>query len=209
MPKMKSHKGAQKRFGVTGTGKVYRVKSWRGHHLEIKSSRRTRRYAGKAIVDSTSARAGPPPAAVPLRSPYQHGTRQARRHRPQAPQAPAQGRRGPSRHTSKLIKPAREAQLHAMAYAYRGRKERKRQMRALWIIRLNAAARLNGLTLQQLHQRPQGRRCDPRPQGPGGHRRPGCGHVRAHRGGRQGPVAVHGRSIVDLASFQAQLDAPA
>jgi len=27
------------------------VKSWRGHHLEIKSSRRTRRYAGKAILE--------------------------------------------------------------------------------------------------------------------------------------------------------------
>ncbi len=57
MPKMKTHKGAQKRFGLTGSGKVYRVKSWRGHHLEIKSSSRTRRYAGKAIVDPTSARA--------------------------------------------------------------------------------------------------------------------------------------------------------
>ena len=53
MPKMKSHKGAQKRFGVTGSGKITRVKSWRGHHLEIKSSSRTRRYAGKALVDST------------------------------------------------------------------------------------------------------------------------------------------------------------
>ncbi len=52
MPKLKSHKGTQKRLGVTGSGKVYRVKSWRGHHLEIKSSRRTRRYAGKAIVGS-------------------------------------------------------------------------------------------------------------------------------------------------------------
>ncbi len=51
MPKMKSHKAAQKRFGVTGSGKVYRVNSWRGHHLEIKSSRRTRRYAGKTLVD--------------------------------------------------------------------------------------------------------------------------------------------------------------
>ncbi|TMG22108.1 MAG: 50S ribosomal protein L35 [Chloroflexi bacterium] len=50
MPKIKSHKAAQKRLGVTGSGKVYRVKSWRGHHLEIKSSRRTRRYAGKALV---------------------------------------------------------------------------------------------------------------------------------------------------------------
>jgi large subunit ribosomal protein L35 len=47
---MKTHKGAQKRVGVTGTGKFYRVKSWRGHHLELKSSRRTRRYAGKAIL---------------------------------------------------------------------------------------------------------------------------------------------------------------
>jgi len=54
MPKMKSHKGAQKRLGVTGSGKLVRVKSWRGHHLEIKSSRRTRRYAGKAVVDGTS-----------------------------------------------------------------------------------------------------------------------------------------------------------
>ena len=57
MPKMKSHKGAQKRFGTTGSGKVYRVKSWRGHHLEIKPSRRTRRYAGKAILDPSSKRA--------------------------------------------------------------------------------------------------------------------------------------------------------
>ena len=58
----------------------------------------------------------------------------------------AEGRRGTR---SKLIKPAREAQLHAMAYAYRGRKERKRQMRALWIVRLNAAARLERPDLRQ------------------------------------------------------------
>ena len=57
MPKMKSHKGAQKRFGVTGSGKVYRVKSWRGHHLEIKSSRRKRRYAGKATLDGANKNA--------------------------------------------------------------------------------------------------------------------------------------------------------
>jgi large subunit ribosomal protein L35 len=54
VPKMKSHKGAQKRFGATGSGKIYRVKSWRGHHLEIKPSRRTRRYAGKTIVDGSN-----------------------------------------------------------------------------------------------------------------------------------------------------------
>ena len=50
VPKMKSHKAAQKRIGVTGSGKVIRVNAWRGHHLEIKSSRRTRRYAGKSLI---------------------------------------------------------------------------------------------------------------------------------------------------------------
>jgi large subunit ribosomal protein L35 len=54
VPKMKSHKGTAKRIGVTGGGKPYRVKSWRGHHLELKSSRRTRRYDGKAIVTGES-----------------------------------------------------------------------------------------------------------------------------------------------------------
>ena len=55
----------------------------------------------------------------------------------------AEGRMGTK---SKLIKPAREASLHAMAYATRDRKQRKRQMRELWIIRINAAARQNGMT---------------------------------------------------------------
>ncbi len=55
----------------------------------------------------------------------------------------AEGRRGTR---SRIIKPAREALLHAMAYSYVGRKQRKRQMRALWILRLNAAAREHGLT---------------------------------------------------------------
>ncbi len=59
----------------------------------------------------------------------------------------AEGRKGTR---SRLIKPAREAQLHALAYATRDRKQRKRQMRELWIIRINAAARQNGLTYGKL-----------------------------------------------------------
>src|SRR6266508_3435527 len=55
----------------------------------------------------------------------------------------AEGRRGTR---SRLVKPAREALLHAMAYATRDRKQRKRQLRRLWVVRINAAARLNGLT---------------------------------------------------------------
>jgi large subunit ribosomal protein L35 len=56
VPKIKSHRGAKKRFAVTGSGKVYRLKSWKGHHLEIKSSTRTRRYAGKALVDPANVK---------------------------------------------------------------------------------------------------------------------------------------------------------
>ncbi|MDP8905381.1 MAG: 50S ribosomal protein L20 [Chloroflexota bacterium] len=59
----------------------------------------------------------------------------------------AEGRRGTR---SKLVKPAREALMHALAYAYVGRKQRKRQLRSLWIVRLNAAARQHGLTYSTL-----------------------------------------------------------
>jgi large subunit ribosomal protein L20 len=55
----------------------------------------------------------------------------------------AEGRKGTNR---KLIKRARESQLHALAYATRDRKQRKRDFRELWIIRINAAARLNGVS---------------------------------------------------------------
>jgi large subunit ribosomal protein L35 len=50
MPKMKTHKGAAKRFKVTGTGKLTRRKAFRNHILEKKSSRRTRRLAGDTEV---------------------------------------------------------------------------------------------------------------------------------------------------------------
>src|SRR4026208_1139467 len=55
----------------------------------------------------------------------------------------AEGRRGPK---PGRINPPREALLHALAYATRDRKQRKRQMRELWIVRINAAARQNGMT---------------------------------------------------------------
>ena len=58
----------------------------------------------------------------------------------------AEGRKGTR---SRLVKPAREALLHALAYATRDRKQRKRQMRQLWIIRINAATRQHDLTYGQ------------------------------------------------------------
>jgi large subunit ribosomal protein L20 len=47
---------------------------------------------------------------------------------------------------SRLLKTAREAVEKGWKYAYRDRKQRKRQFRALWITRINAAAREHGLS---------------------------------------------------------------
>jgi large subunit ribosomal protein L20 len=58
----------------------------------------------------------------------------------------AEGRKGTR---SRLIKPAREALLHALAYATRDRKVRKRDMRQLWIVRINAASRIHGVPYAQ------------------------------------------------------------
>src|SRR5260370_38702775 len=44
-----------------------------------------------------------------------------------------------------LFRPANEALLHSLAYAFRDRRARKRDMRRLWIARINAAARQGGL----------------------------------------------------------------
>ncbi|MDK2980799.1 MAG: large subunit ribosomal protein [Chloroflexota bacterium] len=47
---------------------------------------------------------------------------------------------------SRLFKRANETMLKSMWYAYRDRRNRKRDLRKLWITRINAAARLNGIS---------------------------------------------------------------
>ncbi len=47
---------------------------------------------------------------------------------------------------SKLWRTVRESLLRSWAYAYRDRRQKKRQFRRLWIIRINAAARMRGMT---------------------------------------------------------------
>src|SRR2546428_8873983 len=61
--------------------------------------------------------------------------------------AQAEGRRA-SKH--KLVRPAREAAMHALRYAYRDRRARKGQFRALWIARINAASREAGVSYSRL-----------------------------------------------------------
>ena len=50
MPKMKTDRGAAKRFKITGTGRIRRRKAFRSHLLEKKPSDRTRRLAREAEV---------------------------------------------------------------------------------------------------------------------------------------------------------------
>ena len=51
---------------------------------------------------------------------------------------------------SKNYRIAREAVMKSLNYAYIGRKHRKRDMRSLWITRINAGARINGLSYSKL-----------------------------------------------------------
>ena len=51
---------------------------------------------------------------------------------------------------SKQYRIAKQSVMRALTEAYKGRKERKRQFRQLWIARINAAARLNGLSYSKL-----------------------------------------------------------
>jgi large subunit ribosomal protein L20 len=53
---------------------------------------------------------------------------------------------------SRLYRKAKEQMLHSMTYAYRDRKDRKGNFRRLWIQRINAAARANGMTYNRFMQ---------------------------------------------------------
>ena len=51
---------------------------------------------------------------------------------------------------SKQYRVAKQSAMRALASSYAGRKERKRQFRQLWIARINAAARMNGISYSQM-----------------------------------------------------------
>ena len=51
---------------------------------------------------------------------------------------------------SKLYRQAKESVERGLKFAYSGRKQKKRQYRSLWIVRINAAAKINGISYSQL-----------------------------------------------------------
>lgn len=54
MPKMKTHRGAAKRFKITGTGKIKRKKAYKSHLLTGKSAKRTRRLRQSALIEKAN-----------------------------------------------------------------------------------------------------------------------------------------------------------
>jgi len=78
------------------------------------------------------------------------GPRERRRHKKVLKQT--KGHHG-VRH--RLYRRASESRLHALSYAYAHRRERKGDMRRIWIQRINAAARLNGTTYSRLIHAPK------------------------------------------------------
>ena len=56
MPKVKTKRAAAKRFKVTGTGKLKRMKAYKSHILTKKSAKRKRNLRKAALVDSTNVK---------------------------------------------------------------------------------------------------------------------------------------------------------
>jgi large subunit ribosomal protein L35 len=56
MPKMKTHKGAAKRFWRSGSGKIRHRKAWRGHNRHTKNATRWRREKGTSTLSGGDAK---------------------------------------------------------------------------------------------------------------------------------------------------------
>ena len=152
MPKMKTHSGAKKRFRKTATGKLRARHGMTSHILEKKSAKRKRRLGRPVEVAKADEKRVRELLQRMSRVKRSVGARKKRRSTLER----AKGYRG-QKHSS--YKRAKEQLLKSDTYAYRDRRNRKRDFRRLWIQRINAAARKEGMSYSHLHARPEaGRR---------------------------------------------------
>ena len=127
MPKMKTSRAAAKRFKVTGTGKLKRSKAYKRHILTKKTTKNKRNLRKPAMVQATNVKKMK--KILPYAKELRKDDRGAR---------------------SKQYRVAKQSVMRALTSSYAGRKERKRQFRQLWIARINAAARMNGISYSQM-----------------------------------------------------------
>lgn len=145
---MKTHRSAAKRYKVTATGKIQRRQAGKGHLLAHKSPARKNRITGMVEVSERNL------DLITKELPYMKYSRQEgeemrvkrgnvlrKRHKKILKLA-----KGFIGARSRIFKVANQAVMKALKYAYRDRRVIKRQMRSLWIVRINAAVREYGLT---------------------------------------------------------------
>ena len=148
--KLKTNRAAAKRFKVTGTGKLKRSKAYKRHILTKKSTKTKRNLRKAGLVDCTNEKQMKrilPYLQDKLRQEVNDMARvkggMSTKKRRNRVLKLAKGYRGAK---SKQFRTAKQAVMKSLNYAYVGRKLRKREFRTLWIARINAAARLNGLS---------------------------------------------------------------
>ena len=166
MPKLKTNRAAAKRFRKTAKG----FKGTRRTAATISATRtrkvkRQARSGGSSLVDKTDV--GRLEQLLPHHKLSEHrhmarvkrGVTAGRRHKKVLGKA-----KGYYNARRKVYRAAKQAVIKAGQYAYRDRRQKKREFRALWITRINAAARIYGLSYSRIINGLKGRRRD-RPQG--------------------------------------------
>ena len=133
MPKLKTRKAASKRYKITGTNNFLRRHAFKGHLLMKKSNRQKRKLSQRLCVSVVRVKRG-----------------NVARKRRKKILSLASGYRGAH---SVLFRVANQQVMKALRYSYIGRKQKKRIFRRIWISRINAASRLNGLSYSQLIHR--------------------------------------------------------
>ena len=152
MPKLKTKSGAKKRFKITGTGKVVYAHAGKRHGMIKRTTKQIRNLRGTNVLFKTDGdndqevlpaeRLTPPQKSRRNQmSRVKRGVTSHAKHKKVL--RAAKGFFGRRKNT---IRAAKAAVDKSMQYAYRDRKNRKREFRALWIQRINAAVREHGLT---------------------------------------------------------------
>ncbi len=146
MPKVKTGSGAKKRFKVSAAGKLQRRHAMKSHNRDSKKSSKRKRDFGKdhpvATVDVKAVKKLLGMELAMARVKRSVAARKKRR-------KVLEQAKGYYGRKSTHYRYAKEQVEHSLVYAYRDRRNKKRNFRSLWIVRINAAARANGLSYNQ------------------------------------------------------------
>ena len=172
IPKLNTKSGAKKRFKVTASGKVKCQASRKRHGMIQRPTKFIRTARGTMVLSDEDAKIVKKTSSL-----FPLGLRRDLTRRSTYMSRVKRGVTSHARHR-KVIKAARVTTAAARIpsasprggregrpYAYRDRKVKKRTFRALWIQRINAAARENGLTYGRLDRRAEEGRDRARPKG--------------------------------------------